>query len=454
MSGITSTISDSGRVYLFERNALPKNFIESGMKLTTGGLSAIVGTGSCDIRGKYHELTAAASIVIPQRMTCLLYAAKSDLVDTPTLGYVQAAFPAADAGTVCRWIIDGSATIASTVGTNDLTRSGTVTQVDGWIGYGGRSDGSTGHYASANSTGFPTGAAVRELDALVTINVAPVAQEHFLSYGVNADTQCFKVMLNYNGNGVALAYGVSSAGYVFNSGFSVEAGKTYFMSWLYNGTNLYLYMNGQQVYSTPATLNTAAGVMNVLKNIAASNHSTATIHYVELRNADRTPAQIAAISNALLLPCRYYASEAENTYTDVRAVLPSDTISLGRIRTSTAAITEARMDYQDGRREGAWGGNRRVFLGWQAFSGISTLFWDVPFDTRKVRTQFVYAEDANGTNECDVSYDLAPFTGWGLIPTSSSAKRIGAYVDVNRIAIINGAWKNSGYLGCYAEVME
>ena len=83
---------------------------------------------------------------------------------------INAAFPRCRRRNGLPVVIDGSATIASTVGSNNLTKTGTVTQVNGWAAdYAGKGDGSTGYYASANSTGFPTGAAVRQLDFVVTI---------------------------------------------------------------------------------------------------------------------------------------------------------------------------------------------------------------------------------------------------------------------------------------------
>jgi hypothetical protein len=445
VSGVASTIHDSGRVYLFDRNALPKNFIESGMKLTTDGLAAIVGTGSCDIGGKYHELTEATSIAMPQRMTCLLYAAKSDIVDTPTLGYVQAAFPVADANTVCRWIIDGNATIASTVGTNDLAKTGTVTQVDGWIGYGGRGDGSTGYYASANTTGIPTYAQDFHLRLLFTYAYGSGARA---LYGDGIRTIAFNA-----GNNISVW---NNPGSLTDTGLTCEEGKTYILDFYSKNGSGDLFVSGNKVYSGQSAY--TAGTLVAPRIFAyhdGSNKSTNTIHYVEIKNTQPTSAQIAAASNTTLLPCRYYTSETANTYTDVRAVLPVDTISLGRIRTSSTAITEARMEYRDGRREGAWGGNRRVFLGWQAFSGAATLGWENPFGTRKVNTRFVWAQDASGTNEqvADGVWS-AGSTYYGIQEVATAAQRLRASTQSGGVCYFGGAWKTSGYIGCYAEVME
>lgn len=584
MSGLTSTINDSGRVYLFDRNALPKNFIESGMKMTPSGLAVNIAPGSCDISGKYHELTEQVSLTLPQRRACMPYALKSDLADEPTFGYVQAAFPAADAGTVCRWIIDGSADIASTVGSNNLTKTGTVTQVDGWIGYGGKGDGSTGYYASANSTGFPSGAAAFEVDLVITA-IPTSAIQAFTQDGNYA----MGVFINASNNLNILD---DSSGLV-DTGYPLETGKTYYIGRQYDGLNDIVFVNGQCVYKVPRSRTATAGVLYVLRNSTAAYYSSSILHYVEVRNALRTPAQIAAISNALLLPCRYENDLTELTTTDgnlitngdysgypkanavdgsistawysaangtadvtyigrtglstpvgkvriysssstsnnmstvkpqysldggstwktidtitipitvsawvdipmptyacgsgyqfrllagaslpgncivqeikfysgtastldIRSLLPADAISLGFVRTGTSAVVELDdWSYKTGRREGATGGNRRAFLGWKYFSGVATLAWDNPFGTRKIKTIYVWAQDASGTNESDITFDSASTSTFSYVPQGTSAQRIRASFGGGLgVTILNGGWQTSGYIGCYAEVIE
>lgn len=459
MSGVTSTIHDSGRVYLFDRNALPKNFIESGMKLTTDGLNAIVGTGSCDIGGKYHELTEATSIAIPQRATCLLYAAKSDLADTPTLGYFQAAFPAADSGTVCRYLINGDASIASSGGTGGgvLTKTGTVTQVDGWIGYGGQGDGSTGYYTSANSTGFPTGTAARQLDILLTcVGTGHANIPHLAGYGALSASQYFSLGLDATNQLTVQGHTAT-----YYSGFTLDAGKTYFASLTYDGTTVYLWVNGNLVYSVASSLNTGAGALTIFKSAFGAYYSGCAIHYVEIRNTLRTAAQNAAISNTLLLPCRYYTSETANTYTDVRAVLPADTISLGRTRTSSAAITEARMEYQDGRREGAWGRNRMAFLGWKNFAGMNIPYaYNLPFGTPIYKiTKIVATDNISNPSRYTIqtpayyNYYSSGFYGVFIVDHANTSEYLKIAGQGNLMYF--GSNKTSGfYIGVWAEVME
>ncbi len=588
MSGITSTIHDSGRVYLFERNALPKNFIEAGMKLSFSGLNVAVAAGTCDIAGKYHELAEAANITLPQRRANLLYAAKSDLYDAPTLGYVSAAFPAADADTVCRWIIEGSATIASTVGSNNLTKTGTVTQVNGWAAdYAGQGDGSSGYYTSANSTGFPTGAAVRAIEYKYTYTGQTGIRQSIGGYGsgtgyFSLETSAASDNLNLVANGT-----------LYNTGFSLSVGQTYFISFQYDGTNIMVFINGMKVYTLAIVLTTVATTAWFLMMPGNGFYCKGILHYVDIRNALHTPAQIAAISNALLLPCRYHPTYTDGTtigdmtdngrqgaafdgnpiqdnnnaavklnatsayigknwgesrrvlgctiypssnngfhyedfsgltislkgtndgstwttigstvltadqassvyvpvgtvnafqrhaafldfteviastiycaecifhfadiYTDIRAILPADSIALGFARTDASQVIKADdSSYKYGRREGAWGGNRRVFLGWQYTTGGTTLYWGNPFGTRKVKLYIVYASDAQGTDETRTIENPSGSGYNGVVVNGPSNGKISVWIPASSgvLAIVNGANKTSGYIGCYAEVIE
>jgi hypothetical protein len=141
----------------------------------------------------------------------------------------------------------------------------------------------------------------------------------------------------------------------------------------------------------------------------------------------------------------------EGTVTDIRSELPADAISLGRVLTGSSAVKEIRMDYQDGRREGAFGGNRRVFLGRKYFSGAATLIWDNPFGTRKVRGEYKWAQDANGTNEVDL-YNIDG--SYGYIRRGRTDGKLSIITNSNGVASLDGVNKTSGYIGCYAEVLE
>ena len=163
MSSFSSTLDSQPVVYI-GKTAAGRNYIGDGMKLSPNGLSVDVSTGYVDIQGKYHETTQTVNQVLDARSTNLLYAAKSTYSDSPTFGAVKATIPAVDANTVALWDFSGwdgtSAIPNSAVGVNGntiavanaLTKSGTVSKVDGWTGYAAQGDGSTGKFSSANYT--------------------------------------------------------------------------------------------------------------------------------------------------------------------------------------------------------------------------------------------------------------------------------------------------------------
>ena len=131
------------------------------------------------------------------------------------------------------------------------------------------------------------------------------------------------------------------------------------------------------------------------------------------------------------------------------------------MKANSTGVTEYNdTDYMYGRREGAYGGNRRVFLGWKAFSGSVDLTWDNPFGTRKVKLQAVWAQDANGRNECDCAKRyISDSTAYGVLTSCYGMYPTNRIVitstgNLGNVVHFNGAWQTSGYIGVYAEVLE
>ena len=79
--------------------------------------------------------------------------------------------------------------------------------------------------------------------------------------------------------------------------------------------------------------------------------------------------------------------------------------------------------------------------------------WQNPFGTRTVRAEYKYADDSSGKNECD------PFTEY----YDGAVRGVHSYLNPTtpfNIKAFSGPYvggigfKTSGYIGCYAEVLE
>lgn len=598
-------------------NGLPgvADFIADGLEITPSitDLSATVEIGTAWIKDKTLKLPTAQSITLEPRMAALLYAQKQTDSDVPLIGKVNAVLPEPDNNTIAQWrfnqtvagaVIPNYAVGKSSIAfANNLIPSGGLTSVDGNTDYAIKGDGSTGYYTSANSTGFPIGNSEREVDIQFTVNSITGIQNLWL-YGTPSTSI---IQFYTSGSRVCLSNGTAT----YDTGFDVGIGKIYLVSTLYDGTNLKIYIisinGGGLVYTLPLTLTTAAGNLYVFRANSAVQYSSATIHWIEIRNKMRTSQAIAQMANALLLPCTYatpYVSEVingmqyydiatsenaisggdytsypkTNTYNkddtgsfwyssqqgtgvsgnafvgqkvaskikkmrhtnyilaasvssvkiqwsydllawndiqtqtlstaangvtnfnvsdysavgahyirslantnlasaqswgvaelamftdvkppskkDIREIMPANCKSLGRVQTTSTTVKDVNMEYQFGRREKAFGGNRKQFLGWKYFSGQTPLTWENPFGSRKIRTEYVWAQDTSGTNESgchEMYYNGATTFGVRSNYGASPSARIACQVEAGGAVVFAGTWRTTGYIGCYAEVLE
>jgi hypothetical protein len=165
----------------------------------------------------------------------------------------------------------------------------------------------------------------------------------------------------------------------------------------------------------------------------------------------RKPLEIAEIAqhyNALMI------TEDKNIIDDI---LPADSISLGFVRTdSTQMIEVDDSSYKYGRREGFMGGNRKVFLGWKYTTTNSMVSWNVPFGTNKYKTYIVTASDALGWDEMKSVelYNDTSGAAYGYRPHSQSESQFTIWVGNGSFWVSGKQWVSSGYVGCYAEVIE
>lgn len=271
------------------------------------GSDLIVSPFEASINKLRNFMGTPYTMTLPPRKASYVYAQDAgESTTVPIIGHYDAVYPEPDQYTVGQWIFNTPDAIGnSAVGNglavaNNLAPSGTVTQVDGWADYCMQGNGTSGYYTSANSTGFPTAAQERELDIIFTpYNIS--SQNMLFEYGAASTGARFGVYIIGGGNLYVDTYNT-----VYDTGFVVEIGKAYYVSVIYSGTTLVVYVNGVKIYNTTVTLTTAAGEACALAAAVSHNYfSNAIIHYAEIRNKCRTPQQIAAISNKLCLPCRY-----------------------------------------------------------------------------------------------------------------------------------------------------
>ncbi len=247
------------------------------------------------------------TIALPPRKAAYVYAQDAgESTIVPIIGHYDAKYPDPDQYTVGQWIFNTTGAIAnSAVGNglavaNNMTPAGTVTLIDGWADYGMQGDGSTGYYTSANSTGFPTAAQERELDVIFT-PLSLTGSQYIAIYGTNTNSFFYAFL---TGTRLYCGYNSTNNG---DTGFDLEIGKTYFISYCYDGSAVKVFVNGNLVYTASGlTLTTGSSALYIFRsNIGSTAFCNGIIHYLELRSKVRTPQQIAAISNKLCLPCHY-----------------------------------------------------------------------------------------------------------------------------------------------------
>lgn len=271
-------------------------YVAAGRKFAAGSnLDLAISTGTDAISGRCVDRAQNALTLHPRRAQ-LVYDTLAG-----TSGIIDAAFPAADAGTVCRWIVDGSATIASTVGGNNLVRGGTITAVSGWASdYAGQGDAASGAYASANYANFPS-TGQKEMVLLFTqVSIIPSSGYQLIA-GVAGSLGIYNI---FNGaSRLAVNFGPGDT----DTGYILDAGVTYILAIGRNAAGWYIKINGNLVYISTVADNSWGNTLYLFRGPNTAYWSGATIHYFEIRNAPRADAQNASISNALLLPCRYEA---------------------------------------------------------------------------------------------------------------------------------------------------
>ena len=437
------------------------NCILRGLKISAvNGFSVSVDSGVV-LANEVRKVIAAGSITMSARKAALIYAD-----NTGALGKVDAKYPTdyIDNNTIGMWIFNkdagenvhnlavGKSAIAVA---NDLISVGGIMSVDGRCDIASKLDGTTGYFTSQNSTGLPIGASAREVNILWTCKNS-AATECIASYGGTAGSA---LMLLTSGGKFVLSNGSTT---ILDSGFVVENEADYYITFKYESGVMTIYVGGKLIASVSVTLTTVAGILYVGKaSVGTAYYTSGIIHFVSIRNALKSDVVTSEISNKLVIPCFYMAIDGKR-HSIIDDVVPANAVAVAFARTSGTVV----LEYNDlwpmyGRREGATGGNRKMFLPWQSFSGAQTLRWTNPFGTGKYKVEYHWSSDAKGSNEirCHEYFENAGGTGYGMFRTAANmgyndAWSINTKPGTGGAALLDNLWKTSGYICGYAEMLE
>lgn len=435
--------------------AYPENFVASGRKITdVTGNQITIGAGK-NVIDNVPIPFIANSLTVPARSTSLI-ADKSD----GTTVLVPATIPTAyiDDNTVGFWVfnqtgaganIPNSAVGVSSIAVaNDLVPTGGITQVDGWADYATKLDGTSGYYTSQNSTGIPIGASAREFSIMFTVNTVNMGRtSYILSMGGATGSSLFSLYMDTDNTLAISTVAVTSTGY------KLDIGKTYKAVIRYNGTTVEITVNGNLILTRSLTLTTTATTLKIGNYVNGSYFAPITLHYLEVRNAPRTDELTAQIANKLCLPCAY--NKADGTRANITEILPADSVSLGIVRGGTSGVISYNdSEYQYGRRDGAYGGNRRVFLGWKAISSGQIITFSNPLATSDVNVTIGYKKDLSSYRYTKLGFRYYGTNDSGVSIKSVSAMSIQVQASpsyvVNALDSYTDASETTGFIGVWA----
>ena len=413
------------------------NNISSGRKVSSvSGLTVNLTSGVNLINDTSYSFNAN-SVTLPT-ISAGLVCDKSD----GTTVYVPGEYPTAISSTVHRWIITGASSISSTVGTNNLTASGSITQNDGWIGYSGL--GSGGYYVGANSTSIPTYSSAFSFRTVFT----------FIS---NSAAQCFyhdgvrKIACNSSNY---LLIGGVSTNFVMTSGvtYNVEvkgAGST---------TTGFVYLNGVLIFTGGVVANTTVTVPYVLANNSTSEKSVSSIEYVELFNASIPDDVTGAVSNMMIFPC-FYTNSSSIRRSIIDDVVPVNSAAVLFAKTSSTTVSS----YNDlwpmyGRREGVTDGNRKFFLQYVPVSGVFSQQFKNPFGTENVEVTMFFKKNLADSVHSQINGVYGASIANGPYVKKVSPENIEIKNSYSIILLgdqsYTGVNESSGYIGLLVEMAE
>jgi hypothetical protein len=314
---LLSSTADGVRIWILPTESSgaligTENYIVSPFKVLSGsGLQALIDPNRCVIAEKEVSNTVQEAIALNARSAQLVYKKEdgtydkvvpkitaADIVDTTTIAF----WPFAN------W--DGTSAIPNgAIGVNGNTKAVTnnlnigsgLTRVDGHAGYACKGNASAGLSVS-NLTNFPTGANQREITVQFTFSDLNVSTTTRLFGGSVSGGTLFGLSWLGSATNKAFAMTVNSSDY--DTSFIPEYGKKYNVSFVFDGSNIRLRIDGAEVYSLSVSYSATWNAFSALNLgwCASGVGSTSVIDYIEIRDTVRTPAQLVALMQKSLIP--------------------------------------------------------------------------------------------------------------------------------------------------------
>jgi hypothetical protein len=269
-----------------------------GKLIAYNGLQATFSPFESIIGSKFHKMSATQSIDLTSIKSTLVYANKQSSNEsvTPTLGKVDAVLPNIDSNTIIRYTFSEVGNPIDTSGNvNDIITMIGTTRVSGPFGYGREFDGIDDYMVSNASPFGVDGVNEREM-ILCFMPLRLTGTQTWVQFGSSVNRWMYITTI---GTKLYCGYNDTVNG---DTGYDLDVGKVYKISYSYNGKTIVIKINGTIVHTLNATLNTAATSIVFGKG---SGFAKGVYYYFEMRNKTRTFEQNAAISNKMLLPCTY-----------------------------------------------------------------------------------------------------------------------------------------------------
>lgn len=305
-AGIYNLDQSFGEIINNLNNGLLKNSDgRYGAKFYGNGLNLSISPFKAAIYGKLHTLSADYVLALAAKKASLIYAQKQPLLEStvPVFGALGATFPDVQTGkTGLRYTFEEETPQDSGGNNNHIQVINECELVDGYCGGNAiKFNGSNSYMASTSNSGLITGAGTREMRILY-IPLSLTGTQCIAAYGATSGTaaNCFKLLLvngfvTFNNNQTS-----------YDSGIKLEIGKAYLLTVQYDGTRVYIAINGAYVNSFAVTLNTGSSVLFLGRNCTAANqYAKGIIQYFEMLNVPESPKSMAIIANKFLLPCDY-----------------------------------------------------------------------------------------------------------------------------------------------------